>query len=212
MINHWEHATIWVLGCVLVLLGGCSGQNPSKPSPSESSSEVQYTAFRADNGLYGFRDPDGNVVVKPVYSMIGCDAGYGLIPVSKTAVYPLRGDTEDDWHDDGFDSDLRHADRMQARWGFIDETGKLVIPMRFLEVGPFHFGLARARHTNGKWGYINPQGTWAIKPDYLWVRNWDMGRETIEVWKSAGNDEIRKLLLDAKGNIVKDLGIQDEWF
>lgn len=194
------------------MLGGCSGQNPSKPSPSESSSEVQYTAFRADNGLYGFRDPDGNVVVKPVYSMIGCDAGYGLIPVSKTAVYPLRGDTEDDWHDDGFDSDLRHADRMQARWGFIDETGKLVIPMRFLEVGPFHFGLARARHTNGKWGYINPQGTWAIKPDYLWVRNWDMGRETIEVWKSAGNDEIRKLLLDAKGNIVKDLGIQDEWF
>ena len=60
-----------------------------------------------------------------------------------------------------------------ARWGFIDETGRLVIPMRYDEVTSFHDGLAAVgkyygRGRNLKWGVVEklgPQVTPQLKYD-----------------------------------------------
>ena len=48
-------------------------------------------------------------------------------------------------------------------WGFIDNTGNLVIQSRFDEVRPFSDGLALVR-TEGRWGYIDKRGQLSIPP------------------------------------------------
>lgn len=55
--------------------------------------------------------------------------------------------------------------RLDGREGFINRSGKLVIPVRFDKVYPFTGGLAGAC-VNEKWGYIDESGTWAIEPRF----------------------------------------------
>ena len=44
-----------------------------------------------------------------------------------------------------------------GRWGFIDRTGTLVIPIQYEEVASFAAGTARVK-LNGEWRYINQKG------------------------------------------------------
>src|SRR5437867_4003296 len=59
------------------------------------------------------------------------------------------------------------------RWGYIDQTGKVIIPPQFLNKNdvayyPSHFrfseGLAPMIAPNGLWGYIDKTGKFFIKP------------------------------------------------
>lgn len=52
------------------------------------------------------------------------------------------------------------------KYGFIDITGKLVIPCQWKSVGQFYNGLAMVRHENGKMGYIDKTGKVVIP--FLW--------------------------------------------
>ena len=45
------------------------------------------------------------------------------------------------------------------KWGFVDLTGKEVIPCRYNRVGRFSEGLA-AVDAEGKWGFIDKGGKW----------------------------------------------------
>jgi uncharacterized protein len=51
------------------------------------------------------------------------------------------------------------------RWGFIDGTGRWIIPPTFEGVSAFSEGLASAR-SGGLWGFIRPDGSWAIPPTF----------------------------------------------
>jgi hypothetical protein len=51
------------------------------------------------------------------------------------------------------------------KWGYIDKSGKLVIPFQFEEAGRFSEGLATAKK-EGRWGYIDPKGNVAIAFQY----------------------------------------------
>ncbi|PLR51369.1 WG repeat-containing protein [Chimaeribacter arupi] len=51
------------------------------------------------------------------------------------------------------------------RWGFLDNTGQLVIRPVFDQVGDYHHDLAAASQ-QGKWGYIDLSGKWAIAPQF----------------------------------------------
>lgn len=59
--------------------------------------------------------------------------------------------------------------RRDGLWGFLDLTGREVIPPRFEEAGPFNFGLAAVR-TKGKWGYVDLAGELAIAPSFRGAR------------------------------------------
>ncbi len=49
--------------------------------------------------------------------------------------------------------------------GFVDEEGKLAIPLTFDDARGFHGGLSAARQGK-RWGYIDRAGRWAIEPAY----------------------------------------------
>ena len=73
-------------------------------------------------------------------------------------------------HQDGRVSVTESSSFPRQYWGYIDKTGKLVIPMKYLEAGSFKEGLATARTEEGDKhlsGYINRSGNYVIKPKYL---------------------------------------------
>jgi hypothetical protein len=52
-----------------------------------------------------------------------------------------------------------------GKWGFADYDGRMVIPHRFDQVGPFEDGLAPAKSAEGKWGFIGHSGQWVLRLD-----------------------------------------------
>lgn len=53
-----------------------------------------------------------------------------------------------------------------GKWGYVDRAGRLVIPCRFDDAGPFSLGLASV--SDGELtGFITPDGAWAIEPRFL---------------------------------------------
>lgn len=56
---------------------------------------------------------------------------------------------------------------IDGKFGFVDEMGKLAIPLKFKDVGTFDFDpdLTPAE-VDGKWGYIDRQGNFVIPPQF----------------------------------------------
>lgn len=54
---------------------------------------------------------------------------------------------------------------LTAKYGFINEKGKWVIPPSFGAADQFSEGKARVQQ-QGKWGYIRKDGQWAIQPQF----------------------------------------------
>ncbi|MGB0524171.1 MAG: WG repeat-containing protein [Flammeovirgaceae bacterium] len=66
------------------------------------------------------------------------------------------------------------------RWGFIDETGKKVIPPKFHSIGQFVEGLAPAR-LDGVYGFIDAEGDWAIDPMFDFAKPFQKGLAEVYV-------------------------------
>ena len=49
-------------------------------------------------------------------------------------------------------------DASTEKWGFINKTGKLVIPCQWKDAFPFFEGLAEVKDANGKWHKIDKTG------------------------------------------------------
>lgn len=55
--------------------------------------------------------------------------------------------------------------RLNKKWGFIDTTGGVVIPLKYNEVENFSDGMARVR-VGQKWGLMSSNGKEIIKPTF----------------------------------------------
>jgi hypothetical protein len=65
--------------------------------------------------------------------------------------------------------------KVDGKWGFIDNTGKVVIQPQFEELGyGWYDGLMSVKQ-DGKWGFINEKGKIAIEPEYDRVGSFNEG-------------------------------------
>ena len=64
--------------------------------------------------------------------------------------------------------------KLDKKWGFIDINQKLAIPYQFDSVGYFSENLALAER-DGLWGYINPNGTFVINPQFKYAEPFSCG-------------------------------------
>jgi len=64
--------------------------------------------------------------------------------------------------------------RKDHKWGFVDTTGNLVVPMKYNEVENFSDGLARVR-SGQKWGLVDVTGREVIKPTFEWIYDFENG-------------------------------------
>lgn len=130
--------------------------------------------------LFGYINEQGEWALEPLYlkaNMFG--EGKAFVQPSSVANDSLGGwiDTKGEWAIEPaffgggvFKQGLatcRTGSDNSSRWGYVDETGTIVIPEQFMDAGPFSDdGLALAAAHVGQYGWIDKQGAWAIEPQY----------------------------------------------
>lgn len=87
-----------------------------------------------------------------------------------------------------------------SRWGFIDRTGKVVVPARYSRATEFSDGLAAVKTggthaAGGKWGYIDRTGAEVVAPRFDWARPFQNGYAGVRVGEKWG-------FIDRAGKVV----------
>lgn len=124
--------------------------------------------FRKDD-LAGYFNAKGEVVIKPQFQVASAFSD-GLANVCKDGLFGYI-DTRGDWvisprfeHPGDFSEGLAGVPLGKEGWGFIDRTGKVVIPAKFAWVlSGFRHGVAEVAF-DSKRGYINKTGEWVWEP------------------------------------------------
>lgn len=108
------------------------------------------------SGLFGYKNKSTHaIVISAQYKNAGSFAE-GLAPVAQLVDY-------------------------SERWGFIDATGKLVIPLKYENEYLFSEGLAGVSDENGKWGFIDKTGKVIIPLTYDEVDVFDEGKAQVKL-------------------------------
>ncbi|MEH2403701.1 WG repeat-containing protein [Nostoc sp.] len=103
---------------------------------------------------WGFVNLEGQVSISPQYEMVG--------ESSSSSRY--WNDDESSSSSSSFSEGLAGA-KLNGKWGFINQSGKLVIPYQYDKIQQFSGGVATVQ-VNGFWGVIKPEGKWIIQPVY----------------------------------------------
>ena len=88
--------------------------------------------------------------------------------------------------------------KQDDRWGYMDKTGKLVIPPKYHDADFFHEDLARIKMDN-KWGYIDKEGKTVIHPQFNDAGNFSDGLARVQHGTLL---EKRWAFIDKTGKIV----------
>jgi WG containing repeat len=83
-----------------------------------------------------------------------------------------------------------------SRYGFIDKSGKLSIPMKFDAIGDFNDGLAAVK-IKRKWGYINKQGRIIVHPKFKSAGEFHDGLASVQIHQN------RDAIINRRGKIIK---------
>jgi hypothetical protein len=78
------------------------------------------------------------------------------------------------------EADLKELQKQEDWHGFIDRTGKLVIPPRFEDAQSFSQGLAGVK-LNGKWGYIDKTGVMVMSAQFARVEEFSEGLAAVQI-------------------------------
>lgn len=85
--------------------------------------------------------------------------------------------------------------REDGKYGYIDKTGRVVIPPQFENTMGFNEGLA-ATKMNGKYGYIDTKGRWVIKPQFDFTYMFSEGLAMVRIGKQfAWIDRTGKIVI-----------------
>ena len=87
------------------------------------------------------------------------------------------------------------------RAGFIDHTGKLVIPLCFDKAGDFSEGLARFER-DGNWGYIDMTGSVVIEPKFPWAEEFSEGLAHVQISGESLGYDGKWGFIDKTGKLV----------
>jgi hypothetical protein len=99
----------------------------------------------------------------------------------------------------GYKEDAKEGKTTLYKAGYIDETGKLVIPAIYESASDFSYGLAAVGSGDsftGKWGFIDKTGKIAIPLKYNYVQSFSFGLAAVKVGKKYGyiNPEGREVI------------------
>jgi len=111
--------------------------------------------------LFGYKDTITNkVVIAPKYTFAD-EFSEGLAGVNIGGAWEYATDYEDDYEDDYSDERTFSG----GKWGFIDKTGKLVVPLKYDDGSRFSDGMAIVK-IGTKQGCINKSGAEIIPVKY----------------------------------------------
>jgi hypothetical protein len=93
--------------------------------------------------------------------------------------------------------------KINNHWGYIDKTGKLVIPARYNQAGGFTEGTAPVR-VSDFWGYIDKTGKWALKPIFTQASNFSNKRAMISIFETHDSVSVTGYMTP-KGELLYEL-------
>ena len=156
----------------------------------------------AKNGQKGYIDKEGKTVIAlgSEYEQMGdFHEGFAEVRTGRVelpTVPRLENESDEDWI-----KRLAAANEKawsNARYGYIDKTGKVVVPVEYSGTIGFCEGLASMRK-DGKWSYVDKTGSTVLKVDYDNARNFSEGFAWVEKNNKWG-------CIDKTGEIVIPLG------
>jgi len=118
-----------------------------------------------EGGRWGFIDSTGHVSIAPRFeSIVAADIEWR---VGLTLPRGLRPRPPDLFMSPSLEpeSSAVFGVRIAGRWGFVDRSGRAVVPPRFDQVGRFSEGLAPVR-VGRQWGFVDRFGRVAIAPRF----------------------------------------------
>ena len=132
----------------------------------------------ADGDFYALMDMNGNPVPSPTIGIIGFMPGDPVFYVidAARAKWGLL-DHKGLWVAQpvyeslsrGTGTPLRYSAYRDGKYGYLDETGAEVIPVKYAYVNDFYNGVASVCMDGIHWGLIDASGNTVLKPDYLSV-------------------------------------------
>lgn len=134
---------------------------------------------------------------------------YGYITPDGVEAIPLQFDDAKPFREYGLAA-VGMQGKYYIKWGFIDQTGKFVIPCNYYAVQDFSGGLAQvAKVIAGgelSYGYINAQGEEVIPCRYDTATNFVY----TNTWVGTQTDgEMHYTLIDRKGNAILPFTVQN---
>lgn len=155
----------------------------------QSLSAQEPQLFLDAAGKYGYKDSNGNIVIRPVFenawpfhegfAVVRQNGKYGYIDEDGWVIIPTQYDGAGH-----FSEGLAHV-KKNKKIGFIDQEGSNIIPLQFDDVyGVFSEGLI-AVNINKKWGFIDNTGRFVISAQFDEVRPFDNGL----AWVKKDNQE-----------------------
>jgi hypothetical protein len=153
--------------------------NDTPPPPQVAVSEVAYNPAMASlrlrvtiNGKRGFVNGCGQTIIEPTFAL-AMPFSEGLAAVAN-----------------------RTSAGGGANWRFVDAQGNVVFARSFVggQIGTFHEGLAPIR-VNGRFGYIDTAGRFAIAPAYDGADDFSHGLAAVRTGRKYG-------LIDRHGQTV----------
>lgn len=166
---------------------------PAVLAPTPTVNPADLTPFDAGDGTFGYRGPDGAVVLPARYGFAGPFSSDGVASVfdegawwwidasgaRKLKAYPFDNGT--DPHNQGLARYLGDDGKV----GFADAGANVAIPARFTFVTAFNDGYAafcegcsarqHGEHTayeGGRWGLINTSGAEVVAARYNAIQSW----------------------------------------
>lgn len=164
-------ALVWVNGKYKFINISGSDAIPMQFDEAYSFDEQKTTVVKV-NDKWGLIDLKGNFLIPAKYE--GINRYENLATVyngEKFALFHTNGQALTDFVYDnmGLQEGLMFENRIAVRqnnsWGFIDGTGKLVIPLEYEEVGRFSEGLVGFTENN-KGGYLDKEGKIVVSSIY----------------------------------------------
>ncbi|RZJ33827.1 MAG: WG repeat-containing protein [Flavobacterium sp.] len=158
-----------------------------------------------DNGKWGYINEDGKYVINPTYARATIfNEGLAWVVSENGApvAIDVKGATKFSMQDAQNVRIFRESlaafskqDSIGEKWGFVDKTGKIVIPAQFESAGNFHDGKCFVKNKDGKFGYIDTSGKIVINYQFDEARNFENNCAVVALKDKFG-------VIDSQGKYV----------
>ena len=154
---------------------GCS-------NTSANLNSAELVVYR-DNDKYGYKDANGNIIIKAKY----------------IAAFPFNDDLAL-----VVTKKLDHSEN----WHYIDVKGNTKLKSHCYRADSFSEGYAAVIPEEGAhWGYIDKTGEIVIPPQYDAASMFENGLATVHIGGATG----KWVVIDTKGNIVRETENAENW-
>jgi hypothetical protein len=179
-----------LLSCIVILSACNRSSESATPAPTNTQAISKKLLEVTVGGKKGYIDRTGKLVVNPQYdSASAFSEGLALVCVGQC--------DQDHWQGYRYTKGLEAETLEQTfKYGYIDETGKMVINPMFESAEQFSEGLAGVCVGHGcyfrgpldkkpkeeqKWGYIDKTGAIVIPPQFTYVDGFHEGLAAVSV-------------------------------